>query len=547
MNWLDLCSNYVSQALKTKQIGTPVAVRVVAHLVADHGLLERLTVVWLEEVSKWLNGQANQVTAMGSVETGQISTLTLFPGGQSALVALGSCGIGQPLLEVIVWGNRGILSWEPEGESEIGDSDNERELSEEATRLLHLIRKSMQGEEEANTLGIKTTSTKSRNPKPYKPPYGVLLVAGDHTHQPDYAKSLASDKRCHLVGLADEANVTARRRQLNEQLASRLGIPYFTDLSRAISRDDVQIVSVCAEPIRRGRIIVQAARADKHLYLDKPLAATLQDTQAIITAVNTAGVVSQMWSLVRSNVVQRIKNALQSEKFGELTAIHSDLCFAKGYAGTASLGQQRQETPLPNRYELPDSKREMSNVGVYLLVTLLWLTGKKVRRVRATTGNYFFQEHQNNDMEDFGQMLLELEGGLIATISVGRTGWKSYPTGGLHRTSLVGTKSTATFDSHRPRVAVWADVESWAAPLRDPEDPMGMWSGPKKEDYVAQSRQSWISPARELYPQDVEYFLDCIENGRQSDVSAELAAHATEILLAGYQSAASQQVVSLPG
>ena len=174
------------------------------------------------------------------------------------------------------------------------------------------------------------------------------------------------------------------------------------------------------------------------------------------------------------------------------------------------------------------------------------MTGRKVRRVRATTGNYFFQEHQQNDMEDFGQMLLEMDGGLTATISAGRTGWRSHVSGGLNRTCLIGTKETAVIDAHRPRVAVWADVEPWSAPGRDPEDPMGMWGGPKAESYVPRSKLAWITPLAQAQSTDVGYFLDCIEAGRESDVSASVAASATEVLLAAYRSAQSGRTVDLP-
>src|SRR5690606_11768788 len=118
--------------------------------------------------------------------------------------------------------------------------------------------------------GPRPTAHKTLTPQP--PPYGVLLVAGDQTHQPGYAEALAADGRCRLIGLADDANIPARRRSLNEQLAARLGVPMFDDLATALRRDDVHIVSVCAEPYRRGSIAVQAAEAGKHLYLDKPLA-----------------------------------------------------------------------------------------------------------------------------------------------------------------------------------------------------------------------------------------------------------------------------------
>src|SRR5690606_33833401 len=48
------------------------------------------------------------------------------------------------------------------------------------------------------------------------PPLGVLLVAGDFTHQPNYAEAFRADPRCRLIGLADEADVPDRRRSLNE-------------------------------------------------------------------------------------------------------------------------------------------------------------------------------------------------------------------------------------------------------------------------------------------------------------------------------------------
>jgi len=307
----------------------------------------------------------------------------------------------------------------------------------------------------------------------------------------------------------------------------------------------VHIVSICAEPIRRGKIIVQAVEAKKHVYLDKPLATSLSDVDVIVAATRKTGVVANMWSLVRSDMAMRIREAVQSGQLGDLTAFHADLCFAKGLGGTAQLGKTRKETPAPKRYELVDSKREFSNVGVYPLVALLWLTGKRVRRVCATTGNYFFKEHQSNDMEDFGQMLLELDDGMIASISAGRTGWRSHPSYGMDRVHLIGTKAAVTFDAHCPRVNVWADVEPWTAPERDSEDPMGMWGGPKDARFEPKPKLDWVTTS-DAGSSDAKYFLDCVEQGRQSDVSVDLAGQTTEILLAAYRSATTGKAVMVP-
>jgi predicted dehydrogenase len=371
-------------------------------------------------------------------------------------------------------------------------------------------------------------------------------VAGDYTHQANYAEAFRADRRCRLIGVTDESNVSARRSALNEQLARRLGIPLLPDLDTALRRDDVHVVSICAEPERRGPLIVQAARAGKHLYLDKPLVGSLGEADAALAAIRQAGVVNQMWSLVHTGHADRLKEAVRATVTGELTAIHLDLCFAKGQAGTATLGRPRQEPRTPRQFESPDSKRELTNAGVYPVVQLLWLTGRRVRRVRATTGNYFFREHQQNAMEDFGQMLLELEGGLVATIAAGRTGWRSHAAAGLNRACLIGRRDAAVFDADRPRVEVWADVEHWTAPQRDPEDPMGMWATPRPAPFTPRPKQAWTVPSKLRANDDIKRFLDCVEAGRASDVSAALGAEATEVLLAAYRSAATGEVVTLP-
>lgn len=568
MTQFNTLSQTVLNAIDTGQIGTPVAARLIVHATADHGLLERLAARALQATGEWLAERPLRMTAFGGVDRGQLGILVLFQKGQSALVSAGTSGIGVPRLEAVVWGSRGTLAWHDScAPLAISPDEGNAGLSQGGRRWLQHLREAIQSGDTvelrsgAAAARRQTTARSSatrrassgfleeqrrRQLKPQKPPYGVLLVSGDHTHQPAYAGALAADERCRLIGLVDETDVSPRRKRLNEQFAQRMNIPVLPDLKQALHRDDVHIVSICAEPARRGPIIVEAARTGKHLYLDKPLAGSLAHADQVRAAVDEAGVVGHMWSLVRTANMGRVRRAVESAALGDVGAVHFDLCFAKGQAGTAELGQPRRETLHPGKYELIDSKRELSNVGVYALVGLLWLLDKPVRRVAATTGNYFFAEHQKNDMEDFGQMLLELDGGQLASASVGRTGWHTHRGGGLNRVYVAGSKQAALFDSSLPRAELWADVEPWSAPPRDPADPMGMWGGPKEARYRREPKQDWITPADSPQTSDVEYFLDCIEAGRPSDVSARLAASATEILLAGYRSAADGESVALP-
>jgi predicted dehydrogenase len=368
-----------------------------------------------------------------------------------------------------------------------------------------------------------------------------LLVAGGRTHQENYAEDFAADSRCRLVGVTDEPDVPQRRKALNEKLARKLGIPLLPDLDRALGREDVHIVSVCAEPERRARVMIRCAEAGKHLYLDKPMTASVDEAEAVAAAVRAAGVTSQMFSQVHWPASLRARRVVESGSLGDLQAIHFDLTFAKGRAGTVPIDKPRAEHPKPRQFELVDSKRELFNVGVYSLVQLQWLLGRRVRRVWAVTGNYFFAEHRRNDMEDFAVALMELDGGLVATLACGRTGWRSHPMGGLNRVCLVGTSAVISIDAYRPRVEVWADENPWLPPKTHPEDPMGFWKS-TLEDTEAAPKQAWVTPPGSGRS-DAAHFVDCIEQGRESEVPAELAAAVVKVLLAAYESAATHSFV----
>src|SRR5690606_32255011 len=162
-------------------------------------------------------------------------------------------------------------------------------------------------------------------------------------------------------------------------------------------RDDVQVASICADPQRRAPLIIAAAQAGKHLYLDKPLCATLAEADEIAREVQAAGVLNQMFTQVHGSAAMRVRRLIESNRLGEVVGLHCDLFFAKGHAGTATLGAPRRETPQPRMFEVTDAKRELHNIGIYPLAMLRWLLKREAKRVFATTSNFFFREHQQRD------------------------------------------------------------------------------------------------------------------------------------------------------
>jgi myo-inositol 2-dehydrogenase/D-chiro-inositol 1-dehydrogenase len=373
--------------------------------------------------------------------------------------------------------------------------------------------------------------------------YGVLLVSGMHTHQEGYAAAFAADKRCRIVAVSDEANIDRRRRDLNERLAKSLNVPYIANLADALARKDVQVVSVCTPPERRGRVIVQCAEARKHLYLDKSLTPQLREADAIVAAVQKAGVRSHMFSFISAAWARQAKALLEGKRLGRLLAVHADTFFAKGRPGTAKVGTRKEEYP-PQRHQLVEAKRELDNVGVYPITLIRWLTGRRFRTVRGITANYFFQEHQKHNVEDFGLLAGTLDDGLPVTVAAGRYGWMTHPAAGVNRIVLVGSERTLVIDANRPRLEVYTDEAPWAPPNVHPQDPMGFWSSTQDEVHTRPKR-TWV-PAAAAGQSDASYFLDRLDAGRDSELNAAEAALATEVLLAAYRSAATGQVVTLP-
>ena len=374
--------------------------------------------------------------------------------------------------------------------------------------------------------------------------YGVLLIGGHRTHQESYALSFAQEPRCQLIASSDEKDAPPDRVELNRGLAEELNLPYIPDLDEALAQDDVQIVSLCVETERRGQVGVRCAEAGKHLYLDKPMALNVKDANAIVSAVKNAGVLSQMFTNIHTPWARTARQALQQGAVGELRAIHCDIFFAKGHPGSAPVGEKRKEKPTVGRYTFVEAKREMFDVGVYAVTMVNWLTGKKVKSVYGTTANYFFKEHVECDIEDFGTLMLTLEDGITATIAAGRMGWMSHPQGGIRQLHLVGTHDTLTFDPSQSRLEVFADEPASQPPPPHPLDPMGMWRSTQVESGMPPKR-SWVSVDDENSLDEFSAFIDCIENGVESEMNAEVAAESIAVISAGYQSAASGNPVQM--
>jgi len=94
------------------------------------------------------------------------------------------------------------------------------------------------------------------------------------------------------TGRARVTSILSSRPLDEAQLASRHGGPIrvYRELGEFLSQPDLQVVSVCSYPQEHARQAIAAARAGKHLILEKPVALNHDDLVAVRDAVAEAGV-----------------------------------------------------------------------------------------------------------------------------------------------------------------------------------------------------------------------------------------------------------------
>ncbi|GHF39911.1 Gfo/Idh/MocA family protein [Streptomyces griseosporeus] len=116
----------------------------------------------------------------------------------------------------------------------------------------------------------------------------------------------------------DLAGVWGRRADAAKELAAQHGTRAYDDVDALLA--DVDAVAVALPPDVQAGLAVRAARAGRHLLLDKPLATTVAQGRAVADAVREAGVASVVFFTTRFQPEPEAWIAEQADRGGWFTA-----------------------------------------------------------------------------------------------------------------------------------------------------------------------------------------------------------------------------------
>ena len=295
--------------------------------------------------------------------------------------------------------------------------------------------------------------------------------------------------------------------------------PIYDSVAALLADPAVDIVCVCTPSGAHLDPAVAAARAGKHVVVEKPLEVTLPRCDAIIDACDAAGVrLAAIFPSRFSPANLALKHAIDAGRFGRLTLADTAVKWWRSQEYYDS-GKWRGTWDL-------DGGGALMNQAIHNVDLLGWLMGE-VASVQALTATL---AHERIEVEDAAVALMRFRSGALGTIQAATS---AFP-GLLKRTEIHGTQGSARVEQD--------DVTFWSFLEPEPGDadrlaPAGAAPGGASDPKA-------ISHAG--HRDQLVDLVAAIDEGRPALVDGREGRKAVEIIRAIYRSARLDRPVALP-
>jgi predicted dehydrogenase len=218
------------------------------------------------------------------------------------------------------------------------------------------------------------------------------------------------------------------------KIAARFGVPCIS-FEDALNRADIHALSLCTPSGLHAEHTIAAAGAGKHVMVEKPMALTPTDADAMIDACERAGVILAVMLQRRGEVLfQTMHQAITA---GDLGGVRLGLVSLPYFRGDAYY----QQAAWRGTWQL-DGGGVLMNQGIHLVDLLLWYLGEPVQ-VYASAGTL----ERSIDVEDTLAAVLEFVSGARATITATTTAAPGF----AHRLELYGDKGGIQIEGEQVR------------------------------------------------------------------------------------------------
>jgi UDP-N-acetyl-2-amino-2-deoxyglucuronate dehydrogenase len=311
-----------------------------------------------------------------------------------------------------------------------------------------------------------------------------------------------------LVGVCDIVDAKAKR------IASQFDVPWFTDMHEMMRTVACDVVVVLTESGNHARHVIALAPHGRSIVVEKPMALTLDDADAMIRACDRAGVRLFVVKQNRFNVpVVKLREALERGRFGKLVlgTVRVRWCRDQAYY---------DQDPWRGTWALDGGV--LSNQASHHVDLLEWMMGEvSTVYARSTTALV------DIEAEDTAIVVLQFRSGALGVIEATTAARPKDLEGSI---SILGEKGTV-------EIAGFAVNE------------MKVWnfSEPEEGDATVMRRYSVNPPnvygfGHQAY---YEHVVDCIRSDAQQLVDGLEGRKSLELISAIYESVETGREVAL--
>lgn len=325
----------------------------------------------------------------------------------------------------------------------------------------------------------------------------------------------AKSNGLEIVAMCDIDREQIQDKMLKFQLAE--GIRQYTDYKQMVEQERPELVAICTESGRHAQLALFCIEHGCHCIIEKPIALSLQDADAIIAASKKHHVKVCACHQNRFNKsVQIIREALDKNRFGKL------------FYGTAHIRWCRDHAYYDRaqwRGTWEQDGGALMNQCIHNIDLLRWMMGSEIEEVVGMTDRL---NHDYIEAEDLGIALIRFKNGSYGIVE-GTT--NIYPQNLEETLYIFGEKGTVKAGGQSVNV-----IEEWRFSdlLDDPEE--------VKAKFHENPPNVYGYGHTPLYA-DV---IAAIRQDREPYVTALDGRRAVELVLAIYKSAEEGRSVKLP-
>ena len=331
----------------------------------------------------------------------------------------------------------------------------------------------------------------------------------------------------HAQGLKTSSSsefvaVCGRTLSKAQAFSSQYGVKAYDDLEQMIVEERVEALLVCTPHPYHRDSVVRAARLGVHCLIEKPLASTLEDCDAMLAAAKenqvTLGVISQRRFY---EPIQRMRKAICDGKIGLPALGHIILL---GWRDEAYYNSD----PWRGRWDT-EGGGVLVNQAPHQLDLFQWLMGD-IEQVYALTRNL---NHPYIEVEDTAVAVVQFKGGGIGNIILSNS-QKPGIYGKIHIHGQNGASVGAQTEGGAMFIAGQSSVLE--PPVND------IWTVPGEESLLEQWKKedseffNTIDAAAHYIGLQIEDFLQALIDGRPPLVTGEEGRKTVELFTAIYRS-----------